>query len=169
MTPYATPTELAHYMDPDADPVPAPPALATVLLRSASQLVADAIAAKVYAVDSDGLPTVSAQLAAVKDATCEQAQAWSLNGIDPRKGPAQVARRVSSKSAIGISVSYVADPNSDSYLSDLARADSLTSAATTILDNAGMLSNRVGTGGNGTESWNRTQRYYDPLSGDLDG
>lgn len=166
MIQYATPAELAAYLDPDAE-VPAVPPLATVLLRTASQLVLDASAAARYRTDAEGLPTDAATLTTLKEATMEQASAWSLNGIDPRKGASQVSRRVQSKAVTGVSVTYVADPAADTYLSDLAAGDALTAAALTILSNGGMLSNRVNTGGGGTEYFNVQQRYYDPLTGDL--
>lgn len=164
---YATPAELAQFLDPDAAEPPVPP-LATVLLRSASQLVLDAIAAATYRTDAEGKPTDADTLTAVKNATMEQASAWSLHGIDPRKGAVQVNRRIASKSVTGVSVSYVADPAADSYLSDLASGRALTSAAHLFLVNAGLISNRVRTGSGGVELFNVAQRYYDPLTGDLD-
>jgi hypothetical protein len=165
---YATPAELAAYLDPDAV-TPVVPPLATVLLRSASQLVLDAIAGAVYRADVAGLPTDPGTLAAVKNATMEQASAWSLHGLDPRKGAAQASRRIASKSVTGVSVTYVADPAADGYLSDLAGGQSLTSAAYRFLLNAGLISNRARTGSGGVETFNVAQRYYDPLTGALDG
>jgi hypothetical protein len=163
---YATPAELAAYIDPDAV-APAPPALATVLLRSASQLVLDAIAAARYAATAEGLPKDATLLAAVQNATMEQASAWSLHSIDPRKGAASAARRVASKSLTGVAVSYVKDDAADTAASELASGKSLTRPAWLILDNAGLISNRVRTGSGGVETFNVAQRYYDPLTGAL--
>lgn len=167
MIQYATPEELAAYLDPDAAEPVVPP-LATVLIRSASQLVLDATAAAVYDTDENGLPTKAAYLDAMRDATCEQASAWSLNGIDPRKGASQVARRVASKALNGAQVSYVADPKADSYLSDLASGEALTLAAWRILDNAGLISNRVATGGANADVWPLRTQVFDPLTGDVE-
>lgn len=141
---YATPAELARYLDPDAT-APTVPPLATVLLRSASQLVLDYTAGATYRADAEGRPTDVIKLAGVKNATMEQASAWSLHGIDPRKGAAQVSRRVASKSVTGVSVSYVADPAADTFLSDLASGQALTAAAYLFLVNAGLISNRART------------------------
>lgn len=161
---YATAAELAAYMDPD-NPTPATPPLATILLRSASALVLDATAAAVYVTDAEGMPTHLDTLAAFKAATMEQASAWSVHNIDPRRGPTGAARRVASKSLGGASVSYVTDPAADNYLSDLASGASLTLSAWRILRNAGLISNRVETGGGGHERFNVSQRTYDPVNG----
>lgn len=145
MTPYATADDLATYMDPDAE-TPTVPPLATVLLRSAQSLVLDATAAAVYSTNSDGHATQAGVREAIRDAIMEQASAWSLHSIDPRKGAGQVKREVSSKSLLGGSVSYVANPSRDTYLADLASGTHLTPAAWTILDNAGLISNAIGGG-----------------------
>lgn len=140
---YATPAQLAAYLDPDATEPPTPP-LATVLLRSASALVRDATKTALYNVDrATGLPTDQGILSMLADATCEQAAAWSVNGIDPRKGAGQVQRRVASKALGGASVSYVADPAADTYLSALASGQSLVLSAWTMLRNAGLIPNVV--------------------------
>jgi len=168
MTPYADAADLAHYMDPDAE-TPAVPPLATVLLRSAQQLVLDATAGAVYSVDANEHATDVPTHDAIKDAIMEQASAWSLHGIDPRKGAGQAPRQVASKSLLGGSVSYVADPARDTYLSDLASGQQLTTAAWTILRNAGLISNRVTTGaGRGVGGVIVEQVPYDPVTGVLE-
>ncbi len=164
MTTYATAAELAAYIDPDSTE-PATPALATVLLRTASEMVRDYTAAAVYVTDAEGMPTHLDTLTAFKAATMEQASAWSLHGIDPRKGAAGVGRRVASKSLGGASVSYAADPAADTYLSDLASGAALTLSAWRILNNAGLISNRVETAPSGPERFNVAQRSYDPVTG----
>lgn len=143
---YATPQQLAAYMNPDAVS-PQPPQNATVLLRTASGLVADAIVGGIYATDGEGNATDPVIASAIRDATCEQAQAWSLNGIDPRQGTTQTARRVASKSLAGASVSYEAGSGGADYLDALASGTELTEGAWAILRRAGLISNRVVTGG----------------------
>lgn len=142
---YATPAELAAWLDPDAE-TPTVPANATVLLRAATELVRDAASNAVYRTDSTGAAIDSHVSDALRDATTEQASAWSLNGLDPRKGPQQAPRRVASKGLNGASVSYVADSAADTALSELASGKSLTASAWRILDNAGLVSTRVSTG-----------------------
>ncbi len=164
MTVYATAAELAAYMDPDSAN-PATPPLATVLLRAASALVDDETSGAIYTADENGMPTALPVLTAFKAATMEQASAWSIHGIDPRKGAGGVARRVSSKALGGAQVSYVADAAADTYLSDLASGAHLTDAAWRILHNAGLISTRVITGANGHERFNVSQRTYDPITG----
>lgn len=141
---YATPTELALYIDPDATN-PTPPPLATVLLRTAAALVQRAIAAAVYTVDADELPTDPILRAAVKNATCEQASAWSINDIDPRKGAAGLKPIVTTKALDGVSVGYGQSAPIQQALVELAAGDSLTSAAWLYLSNAGLISNRAST------------------------
>lgn len=163
---YATPTELANYLDPDAAQPPVPP-LATVLLRTASQLVADAISGAVYSTDPDGLPTDARQRAAVRDATLEQAAAWSTNDIDPRRGAAGLKPIVTTKSVQGVAVSYGQSAAIQDALVDLAAGTSLIPAAWAYLHNAGLISNRVRPSW-GVEQFSVAQRHYDPLTGDLD-
>lgn len=147
MLTYATPEELAAWIDPDADPTPARPTNAAKLLRTASGLVDDALIASLYATDDTGLPTMPKVLQAVKDATCEQAAAWVLAGIDPALGASQLKRVVQSKSLSGVSVTYQASL-SDAYKATLADARELTPAAWSILQRAGLLTNRANTTGN---------------------
>lgn len=144
---YATPEELARYIEPDAAE-PQPVKDATVLLRHASGLVTDAISGAVYATTAEGLPTLQSVLKAVKDATCEQAQAWALNGIDPRKGTAALKPIVTTKALAGASVSYGQSADVQQAIVDLASGLSLTAPAYLILENAGLITNRVGTARN---------------------
>lgn len=162
---YATPAELAAFVDPDTKPPAAVP-LATVLLRKASGLVTDAISGLVYQTDSEGVPTLQRYRTAVRDATLEQASAWAVNGIDPRKGASQIKRRIKSKSLGNGSVSTTYEDGSPELLV-LATGDELTNDAWLILSNAGMISNRVA-GSRGVELFNVEQRYYDPTTGALE-
>lgn len=162
--PYATPLDLARYLDPDsADPEV--PAKATVLLREASARVRRATAAAHYYTDSDGMPTDEAVQDAMRDAACEQATPWALWNLDPRKGAAQVPRRISSKSLGGASVSYTADAAADAALGVLASAEGISPQAFEILDQAGLISNQVSTtGGYGRDTY-LDARPFDPTSG----
>lgn len=63
------------------------PANITSVLRSCTALVQKATAMDLYAVDpSTGLPTDTATLGALRDATCIQAAAWVALNIDPASG-----------------------------------------------------------------------------------
>ncbi|MFD1940536.1 hypothetical protein ACFSKW_54685 [Nonomuraea mangrovi] len=67
---YATIADLVPaYVDPE-------PADAELLLTRASRLVDGALLTAVYPVDEDGLPTETAHVTALKEATCEQVAAW---------------------------------------------------------------------------------------------
>lgn len=162
---YATRQELANYIDPDAD-YPTPPDNAGVLLRIASDLVADAISGAVYEVDADDLPVDGRYRDAVRRATCEQASAWSLNGIDPRRGAAGLKPIVTTKSLNGASTSYGQSAPVQQAIVDLARGTVLTSQAFGILDRAGLITSSVQTGtpyaGNVID-----ERPYDPTTGRL--
>lgn len=161
---YATPGELATYLDPD-NPASEPPANATILIRAASALVGDAIAGAIYPVDDDDYPTEVRVARALSQATCEQASAWHLAGIDPRKGIGQGGPVIASKSLDGASVSYVANNAAAQARSDLEAGNVLTSAAWRILDNAGLLTSAVVTTGNrGGDNYVMT-RPYDPTTG----
>jgi hypothetical protein len=111
-TVYATTTELDQWMHgPDADGQTAP-ANAAQLLRRASRLVRRATAGALYEVDDTGLPVAAGYLSAFRDAVCCQAEAWSLNDVDPLRfgsassagqsltlGPATVTNQASSEAA----------------------------------------------------------------------
>lgn len=156
----------AEWLAEPVDGVAPIPPLATVLLRYAQALVLDAIAAAIYAVDVNEHATDPDTYTAIKTAILEQAQAWSLAGIDPRKGAGQVGRQVASKSLLGGSVSYVTDPTRDSYLSDLASGAHLTLSAWRILRNAGLIVSTV-VSGYGPDPI-VTGTPYDPTTGILE-
>lgn len=164
---YGTPAELATWVDPDTEP-PADIPKATVLLRAATQLVLWYAQAARYSTGDDGKATDESVADALLSATLEQAAAWHLNGIDPRMGAAQGKRRIASKSLNGASVNYVADPRADTWLTDLASGQVLTVSAWQFLDNGGLIVTTVGSGPNLPEVFNIAQRYYDPLTGDLE-
>lgn len=141
---YGTPAELAAYIDPDAES-PTPPAKATALLRKASQLVLRFTRGATYSTDADGMPLDAKVLAALTEATLEQASAWAAHGIDPSKGAAGAPRQVSSKALNGAQASYVSDPTRDMALSKLWGGEELTQAAWDILRNAGLISSSIST------------------------
>lgn len=85
---FATPQQLADYLDPDADPGPAvPPANAQRLLRNASREVSRITLCSEYDTDSGGMPTDADVLAAFVEATCAQAEWLIANGDDAGDGP----------------------------------------------------------------------------------
>jgi len=134
---YATPEDLAVWLEPD--PVPAN---ANRLLRAASALVRRDTAGAVYSTDADGTPTRPVVATAFLEATLAQVEAWAANGIDPAKGVAQLPRVIQSKGADGRSVTY-ADGGGRAALEALASGSVLVDQARTILGNAGLLSNRI--------------------------
>lgn len=168
MTLYATPEQLAHYMDPDADPVPAPPANATVLLRTASRLVDEATVGAVYGTDSLGVATSASVRLALAEAAMEQASAWVFANVDPRKGVEQLPRQVASKSANGVSVSYVAYAAADDERRAFASGTKLTFSAWTILEAAGLTRPTI-TSSRAGHRLPVLAQGYDPLTGALDG
>ena len=134
---YADATALAAYTGTTA------PANSAVLLRRASSLVGDAIRAKVYDVDVDGLPTDAAQRATLEEATCAQAAAWAANGVDPLAGRAGARKDVASKSGGGVTVQYASYADDAKARSDLASGDVLISEALRVLASGGMLTTSV--------------------------
>lgn len=154
---------------PDAQPegtLPPPPPKATLRLRKASELVADAIAGAWYDADADDMPRDPALRRAVREATLEHAAALVAADIDPSRGPDQVTRKVASKSVLGMATSYVAS-SADDYLPRLAAGDTLVHAAWAILRRAGLLQRTIGSGVGGRLSIIHEQTY-DPTTGALD-
>lgn len=85
---FATPQQLADYLNPDEAPgTVEPPANAARLLRAASREVSRITVASEYATDVNGMPTDPAITAAFREATCAQAE-WAIaNGDDTGDGP----------------------------------------------------------------------------------
>lgn len=150
MIEYATPDELASHIDPDADDPTVPPK-ARKLIRRASALVSEAISGAVYSTNPQGLPTAPDVLEAVRDATCEQAAAWAAANIDPTAGAAALKPIPTTKALVGASVSYGQSADIQAALVELAEGKTLIPSAWSILVNAGLVSNRVGT----APSWGR--------------
>lgn len=74
---YATTTDLADWLQA-APPLDA----ARRLIRATSYLDANPLKTAVYDVDDDGLPTDAVVAAALRDATCAQADWWTQHGDD---------------------------------------------------------------------------------------
>ena len=131
---YATPAELPTWMGRDA------PDNATMLLREASVLVADACLADIYEVDDTGMPTSQTYRDAMRDATCAQAGHWAASDTDPTKGAGGQEPRMTVSAIDGASVSY------DTHLTAPDRLNSvkfLHPTAMRILRFAGLASNAV--------------------------
>lgn len=144
MTTYATPEDLARWIDPDAT-APEPPANATLLLREATNTVLDVLGGSVYATDRlTGLPTDAATLVAIQSAVLQQAADLASNGIDPRKADGGLRPEVASKSLAGMSVSYVQNGSAAATRAALAGGQ-VSSGAWGYLDRAGLLTSRVST------------------------
>jgi hypothetical protein len=112
---YALPADLAEYTGT------AGPANATVLLRSATNLVLDATNQAYYAVDpATGLPTDAQILAALKLATVIQAAAWAAIGYDPLTGGVATVSVVQSSKA-----GQSSDTFADAQLAAQARQDAI--------------------------------------------
>jgi hypothetical protein len=138
--PYATKPELADYIY--ADPDHELPDSAARFLRTASNLVDNAIRGAVYDTDAQQNPTDPAVATALREAVCEQAQAWIIHSLDPAKGVSQLPPLKTSKSALGVSVSY--DHGSARVEQEkLAAGEDIVAAAWHILNNAGLISAAV--------------------------
>lgn len=108
--------DLAAYMGADA------PVNADQLLRSATALVLDATNQAYYSVDpATGLATDAQIGAAMNQATCAQAAAWSLLGVDPLVGGVGVPTVVSSTG-----IDTAREVYADAAAAAQARTDALT-------------------------------------------
>lgn len=141
---YATTAEVRELMELDPED-PNPPGIKTAI-RKASSLVSAAISGAIYPVDDQEYPSDVKQREAVRQAAAMTASEWLSNGVDPRKGPDQVPRRVASKSLEGASISYTSS-TADDYRAKLAACDKLTTEAYEELRSAGLISNVVSTVG----------------------
>ena len=132
MLTYATPDDLAEWTGTPA------PGNAALLLRSASLLIRRATRLAFYDTTTEGLPTDTVLVTAMRDATCAQVAQWIALGVDPASGPAGAGGVVQASSIGGASVQYA------TYASQAEeRASSLvtlTSEAAQILADAGLLS-----------------------------
>lgn len=114
-TAYAQPSDLAAYTGAAA------PANATMLLRSATNLVLDATNQAYYAVDlTTGLPTDAQILAALQKATVIQAAAWAAINYDPLTGGVHTPSVIQSTKAGSAS-----DTFADGNMAAQARADAI--------------------------------------------
>lgn len=113
---------------------------ATSLLRHASSRVANACRCDIYDTQPSGLPVDDDIREALRDATCAQAEQWSVLKVDPAAGAGGFDVQVTSSSIDGSSLSTTA------AAVDAARAealDSLCELSVSILRNAGLASSLV--------------------------
>lgn len=130
----ATPDELATWMGSPA------PDDAAVLLREASSRVSDACQCDIYDTQSNGKPSDPDLVEAMMEATCAQAELWSLTGVNPAAGAGGLASQVVSSSIDGASL------NTNAATLDSAKAESidgLGASALRILRLVGLASNSV--------------------------
>lgn len=98
---YATPGELAAWLDPEPSP-----ANAAGLLRSASGLIRSETKTAIYTTDAEGYPTDTSTREAFRVATMAQVKFWSDSSINPALGAAGVQPLAASKSIGGASIAY---------------------------------------------------------------
>lgn len=124
---YADTTDLANWLGA------APPDNATRLLARASSVIDDALLTAVYATGADGMPTDSAVIAALRNATCAVVEWWESTGDE-------LGSTVDWQSASAGDVSISRNSNSGSTQ---VRADSLPPRALGELIRAGLLPGTV--------------------------
>lgn len=122
---YATPQELAAWLDLDE-----PPAGASQALRDASLAVDMLLVGAVYAVDGEEQPTDPKVIAALRDATCAQA-AFKPKGSNT---PAPEGGKVASVKVDKVSKTYAVSPTTGAIVEDTYSAQ-----AANILRIAGLI------------------------------
>ncbi|OOL31859.1 hypothetical protein GQ85_11035 [Rhodococcus rhodochrous] len=130
---FATADDYAAY--PDAATAPANLGM---MLREASLMVREVCRSDLFDTDpTTGMPTDTALVEALRDATCAQAEVWAATAADPVKGPGGQDPRLTVSAIDGASVSF------DTYLTMDARARALVQLAPSAvrhLRNAGLAS-----------------------------
>lgn len=165
MTQYATPEELATWLNPDATD-PQPPANANLLLREATATIENVTGGSVYNVDrATGLPSDAHVALAMKEAVLQQAADLSTNGIDPQKADGGLKPEVASKSLAGMSVSYIQNGNAAATRAALAGGQ-VSPRAWAYLERAGLLTSAVQTIPRLTDTY-LSERPIDPETGRL--
>lgn len=106
---YATPQELAAWLELDE-----PPAGASQALRDASLAVDMLLVGAVYAVDDEEQPTDPKVIAALRDATCAQA-AFKPKGSNT---PAPEGGKVASVKVDKVSKTYAVSPTTGAVVED---------------------------------------------------
>lgn len=129
---YATPEDLAEWLDPV-------PENAASLLRSASGLVRSETMTARYATDTDGYPTDTALRTAFRDAVCAQVKFWADLKVDPSTGAAGVRPAAASKSIGGASITYEAGATA----AKVEALNAMSPDAWYILNDAGLLGGTV--------------------------
>lgn len=109
------------------------------LLASASRLVRSATRTAIYDADATGMPSNVDLKAAFVEATCAQALAWVILGVDPTAGPASItgAGVATSKSIGKASISYAA-PRAAAVDEAAATVTTLVPDALWCLESAGL-------------------------------
>lgn len=107
------------------------------LLRSASLRVAEATKTAIYDVDDLGAPTDTDLVDALRDATCAQAAALAVNGVNPAGGVAGASGAVQATSIGSASVQYAVAGNAGATRQALLTQ--LSDEAAMILRNAGLI------------------------------
>lgn len=128
---YASPSDITE------DWLPAVPANAAALIRSASEMVTEATTLARYDTDEDGLPTDPRIAKAFRRATLRQVVMWAKARIDPEAGTVGQEKIVSSQSASGGSVSYLTGMTEQEVK---IAVEQLSTAARRVLKNAGLIS-----------------------------
>lgn len=120
----------------------AAPANAVPLLRSASSLILEATSHAYYAVDPlTGLSTDAQVAGILRDATCIQAAAWAILGVDPLAGGVLTSQVTSAKKIGSASITYA-----DATQAADARADAIAGLvpdAHRLLEQNNLLTPRV--------------------------
>jgi hypothetical protein len=135
----AQPDDLAAWMGTEL------PDNATVLLREATRMVAEASSTAYYDTDANGMATDTVTAQALNQATCIQAAAWNAIGYDPLTGGVQVAAVKVAKGIGSARVQYA-----DAAQAAAARAaaiNGLVPAAVQVLELNNLLTPRVWTYG----------------------
>lgn len=119
---------------------PAPPKI-DALLRSASILVRRDTMTATYATDTNGKPTEPRLVDAFKEATCSQAQFWSVNEIDPSGGGLPQTSAIQSKKIGTASLVYdtTAQGNPTVVAARIDAASTLCPEAWLVLQQAGLV------------------------------
>lgn len=142
MTGFVVPTTLATSEDYTTWTGGDAPANIDAVLRGCTTLVLNATKLALYPVDTTtGLSTDTATAAALRDATCIQAQAWVVLNIDPATGGVMTSAKTAKAKKIGTaSVEYSDAEVQATVQARQAAYNSLVPSAAQHLQNRGLLS-----------------------------
>ncbi|MFJ9558278.1 hypothetical protein ACIRPH_31110 [Nocardiopsis sp. NPDC101807] len=114
---YATPQELAAWLEVDE-----PPAGASQALRDASLAIDGLLIGAVYETDADGRPTEQHVIDALRDATCAQA-AFKPKGSNT---PAPEGGKLASVKVDKVSKTYATSPTTGAVVEDVYSAQAVS-------------------------------------------